>query len=142
MTQNKYNIIRHLCYIYTHLFFAEEDSPELTSVPIFLHFIYGSPPQHGWWVLQVHVWNLNLWIQATKADQAKLNHYAMGPAPRHLCFYVIIFSHKGAIYSDQKYIGKYGISLPHFENKIQPQYSRLYFYKYSCSKSLDVSSIQ
>ena len=29
-------------------FFVRKIDPELTTMPIFLHFVYGMPPQHGW----------------------------------------------------------------------------------------------
>ena len=32
-------------------FFLRKTSPKLTFVPVFLYFICGWPPQHGWWVV-------------------------------------------------------------------------------------------
>ena len=55
--------------------------PELTSVPIFFYFVRGSLPWHGLMSgvgpppgTQTHK------PQAAKAECAKLNHYATGPA--------------------------------------------------------------
>ena len=58
------------------IFFARKIGSELTSVPIFLYFVYRSPPQHGWWVVQVHAQDLNPRTQVAKTEHTKLNHHA------------------------------------------------------------------
>ena len=65
-------LIQPLFYFILFYFLLRKISPELTSVPVFLHFICGSLPEHGWWVVYVHVQNLNLWTQAAEAECAKL----------------------------------------------------------------------
>ena len=52
-------------------FLLRKISPELTSVPVFLHFIRGSPPPRGWWVVYVRAWHLNPQIQAAKVGHAE-----------------------------------------------------------------------
>ena len=79
MLKNNFTYYGHKCSFL--LFLLRKISPELTSMPIFLHFICSSPPQHGWWVAYVHVLDLNLWTWASKAKLTELNHYAMRPAP-------------------------------------------------------------
>ena len=34
-------------------------SAELISAPVFLYFVCGMPPQHGWWGIWVHAWDPN-----------------------------------------------------------------------------------
>ena len=46
--------------------------PELTSVPIFLYFVCGMPPQHGWWVEQVCARDPNLQTWAAKVKYVEL----------------------------------------------------------------------
>ena len=38
-------------FLFFSFFLLKKISPELTSVPIFLYFPCGLPPQHGWWVV-------------------------------------------------------------------------------------------
>ena len=62
-------------------FLLRKISPELTSVPIFLHIVCGLLPQNGWWVVWLHSWALNPQTQANKMERTKLNHHATGMAP-------------------------------------------------------------
>ena len=72
----------------TFLFFLEEDCPELTCLPVFLCFVYGTLPQHGltggvW----VYTWDLNQWPLGCWSGECQLKHYATGPAPSSLFLY-------------------------------------------------------
>ena len=54
--------------------------PELTSVPIFLYFMWDATTV---WLDEwcwVHAWDLNLGTLGHKSGGRKLNHYATGPA--------------------------------------------------------------
>ena len=52
--------------------------PELTSVPVFLHFVCVSPPQHG---LMSDVGPCpGSKAPATKVEHVEINYYATGPA--------------------------------------------------------------
>ena len=53
-------------------FLLRKISPELTSLPIFLHFICGLLPQHGQQVVQVHASDLNLWPRPLKLSRSNL----------------------------------------------------------------------
>ena len=59
--------------------------PELTSVPFFLYFICGTPPQHGLMRgVYVHAWVPNLQTPCCSSGLCKLNHCAIGLAPELL----------------------------------------------------------
>ena len=79
-----------LSFFLFFFFLLRKISPDITSVPIFLHFICGLPPQQGWWVVLVHALDPNLWTQATEVEHTKLNPYATGPAPG-ICFVISWF---------------------------------------------------
>ena len=54
---------------------------ELTSVPIFLYFVYGTLPQHGLMSsVSVHAKEPNLWTPGYQSRAHELNHYATMPA--------------------------------------------------------------
>ena len=75
-----------LCLIITfsfvkfiYVFCLRNICPELTSVPVSLCFVCGSPPQHGCQQM-VYVCSQNQTL-ATKAKHTELNHYAIGWTP-------------------------------------------------------------
>ena len=63
------------------LFFSEEDWPELTSMPIFLYFIRGTPTT-AWLAAQCHVrtWDPNRRTPGRQSETCALNHCTTGLA--------------------------------------------------------------
>ena len=63
--------------------------PELTSVPIFLYFLYvGCLPQHDLMSsVEVRAWDLNLRTPGYWSEEHKLNQYATRPAPGFAFFW-------------------------------------------------------
>ena len=57
---------------YFFIFCLRKIHPELMSVPVFLCFVCGSLPQHGWWVMWVCTWDLNLEARAAEVHHAEL----------------------------------------------------------------------
>ena len=69
------------------LFLFEEDvSPELISMPIFLHPVCGMPPQYGLLVEEVHTQDLNLQPWVTKVECTELEALDHGASPSNYYF--------------------------------------------------------
>ena len=92
----------YLWYIY-FFFFGEENwlranmccqsssiclrksGPDLTSVPIFLDFLYvGRCHSTAWQVVWVHAQDPNPWSWAPKVEHTELQHYTTRPAPQQI----------------------------------------------------------
>ena len=74
------------------LFLLRKTGPELTSMPIFLYFICGTPTT-GWLANQCHVctWDLNRWTPGHQSGTCTLNRCATGPAPLFPISYQLCF---------------------------------------------------
>ena len=63
-------------------FFVKKIVPELTSMPIFLYFVCGMPPQHDLMsCVYVTTQDLNLQTLGCQSRAHKLNHYATWAGP-------------------------------------------------------------
>ena len=58
-------------------------SPELTSVPIFLYFVCGTPATAWLEGCEGHTWDLNQWTLGCQSGVHELNHYTTRPAPKN-----------------------------------------------------------
>ena len=76
------------CQAYSHFFFffLRKISPELTSVPILLHFICGMPTT-AWLAKRCHVCTLdpNWWTPGHRSRTCELNRYAILILRLNLC---------------------------------------------------------
>ena len=64
---------------------------ELTSVPIFLHFVCGTLPQHGLMSgVQVPAQDLDLWTSGHGSRAQELNYHATGLAPNYTFFFFFV----------------------------------------------------
>ena len=64
-------------------FFVRKIGPELTSVPIFLYFVWGMPPQHGLMSgVYVHARDPNPRTPGHWRGVHRLNHHTPRPAPQ------------------------------------------------------------